>query len=93
METNKPTRAIDAYSFAVYTKEGCPECVQVKRLLESKQIAYTAVDISCEVKRQEFYAANPGVRSMPQVFIGGQRVGGMAGVRQALAQISGSLVA
>lgn len=82
-----------AYPFTVYTKEGCPECVQVKRLLDSKQITYTAVDISCEAKRQEFYAANPGVRSMPQVFIGGQRVGGMAGVRQALAQIGGSVAA
>ena len=80
-------------TFTVYTKEGCPECVQVKRLLDSKQITYTAVDISDDVKRQEFYDANPGVRSMPQVFISGQRVGGMAGVRQALAQIGGSLTA
>lgn len=74
-------------TFTVYTKEGCPECVAVKRLLDAKQITYTTVDISDDVKRQEFYAAHPGVRSMPQVFVNGQRVGGMAGVRQALVQI------
>ena len=64
----------------VYTKSLCPNCTSAKQLLKSKGIMYVERDVE----------ANPAllddlpVRQMPQIFINGQRVGGLAGLIEAL---------
>jgi glutaredoxin 3 len=73
----------------VYSKSACPQCDSVKSLLKSRSLAYEEVKIDDEVERLAFYAkCGPSVRHLPQVFINGQRVGGLAGVQAALQQIS-----
>ncbi|MBK0392336.1 glutaredoxin family protein [Ramlibacter algicola] len=73
----------------VYSKSACPQCDSVKSLLKSRSLAYEEVKIDDEAERLAFYArCGPSVRQMPQVFINGQRVGGLAGVQAALQQIS-----
>lgn len=72
----------------VYTKSACPQCDTAKKLLESKGLPYEPVLIDDEASRAAFYArCGPGVRSMPQVFIDGQRVGGVAGLLAAFKQL------
>ena len=72
----------------VYSKSACPQCDSVKSLLKSRSLAYEEVKIDDEAERLAFYAkCGPAVRQMPQVFINGQRVGGLAGVQAALQQI------
>lgn len=70
----------------VYSKSNCPNCTTAKRLLDDKGIGYEEYDIqNCpEVLRQ---LASVGVRQMPQIFIQGQRVGGLAGLQAALKQM------
>ena len=68
----------------VYTKSKCPNCVAAKQLLKSKGLKFIENDMDTESVRQAFQFAYPDVRGMPQIFINDQRVGGLAGLQQAL---------
>ena len=57
-------------------------------LLKSRSLPYEEIKIDDEAERLAFYAkCGPSVRQMPQIFINDQRVGGLAGLQAALAQI------
>ena len=72
----------------VYSKSACPQCESVKMLLKTRAMAFEEIKIDDEAERLAFYAkCGPAVRQMPQVFINDQRVGGLAGLQAALAQI------
>lgn len=66
----------------IYTKDNCPNCVSAKNLLKSKGLNYT--EISGPAALSALIAEYPDVRQMPQIFINGQRVGGLAGLQAAL---------
>ena len=68
----------------VYTKAKCPNCVAAKQLLKSKGLKFIENDMDTETVRQAFNFAYPDVKQMPQIFINDQRVGGLAGLQQAL---------
>lgn len=68
----------------VYTKSKCPNCVAAKQLLKSKGLKFIENDMDTETVRQAFHFAYPDVKQMPQIFINDQRVGGLAGLQQAL---------
>ena len=73
----------------VYSKSACPQCDSVKMLLKSRSLAFEEIRIDDEAERLAFYErCGPSVRQMPQVFIDDQRVGGLAGVQAALAQLA-----
>jgi glutaredoxin 3 len=75
----------------VYSKSACPQCDTAKMLLKSRGLAFEEIRLDDETQRQAFYErCGPSVRQMPQVFINDQRVGGVAGLQAALAQIAGS---
>ena len=72
----------------VYSKSACPQCESVAKLLGARNLAFEEVKIDDEDQRKAFYEkCGPSVRQMPQVFINDQRVGGLAGVQAALAQL------
>jgi glutaredoxin 3 len=71
----------------IYTKSGCPNCVTAKRLLDSKGIGYTEADVQSPQHELAFallITETPSARQLPQIFIEGQRVGGLAGLQAAL---------
>ena len=68
----------------IYTKSKCPNCVAAKQLLKSKGLKFIENDMDTESVRQAFHFAYPDVKQMPQIFINDQRVGGLAGLQQAL---------
>lgn len=73
----------------VYSKSACPQCESAKMLLKSRNLAFDEVKIDDEAERLAFYArCGPSVRQMPQVFVNDQRVGGLAGLQAALAQLN-----
>ena len=74
-------------NITIYTKSNCPNCVTAKQLLKSKGIAYTEMDGEAQAVLEWFARDYPGVRQMPQIFINGQRVGGLAGLQAALKQM------
>jgi glutaredoxin len=57
-------------------------------LLKSRSLDYDEIKIDAEAARIAFFEkCGPSVRQMPQVFIIDQRVGGVAGLQAALAQL------
>jgi len=74
-------------NIVIYTKSGCPNCVTAKRLLDSKGIGYEERSMDNPDEWQRFMAAYSNFRQMPQIFIEGQRVGGLAGLQAALKEL------
>lgn len=74
-------------NITIYTKSNCPNCVAAKNLLKSKGLAYEEWDMDDDYVAATFATLHPGVRQMPQIFILGQRVGGLAGLQEALKQL------
>ncbi|MEK6806079.1 MAG: glutaredoxin 3 [Pseudomonadota bacterium] len=61
----------------VYSTRVCPFCVMAKRLLSSKGVSYEDVAVDAdEAKRAEMMQRSGGRRTVPQIFIGEQHVGG-----------------
>jgi glutaredoxin 3 len=60
----------------IYSKTVCPYCVQAKQYLSRNGIEYTEKNLDNDDERTAFYALYPGVRSVPQIFFGTERIGG-----------------
>ena len=61
----------------LYTTPFCPYCVRARVLLERKGVAYTDIDIIGEsARRAEMVRRAGGRTSVPQIFIGGEHIGG-----------------
>jgi len=61
----------------VYTWSTCPFCIRAKSLLDKKGVEYTEYCIDGdEAARAKMAARAGGKRSVPQVFINDQHIGG-----------------
>ena len=61
----------------IYTTPICGYCMAAKRLLTSKNVPFVEYDVmSNPAKRAEMMQRANGGRTVPQIFIGGQHVGG-----------------
>lgn len=60
----------------IWSKYNCPYCDQAKKLLELKDIAYEERKIGDGYTREDLLEAVPGARTVPQIFIDDQLIGG-----------------
>lgn len=61
----------------MYTTHVCPYCVAAKNLLKSKGLAWDEVFVDTDpAERERMLARSDGRRSVPQIFVNGQHVGG-----------------
>lgn len=61
----------------IYTTPICPYCVRAKHLFDQKGVTYQEVDISQDAQlREDMLNKSGGRRTVPQIFINGQHVGG-----------------
>ena len=61
----------------IYTGPLCNFCSAAKHLLNKKKINYEEIDIGYDdKKREEMLKKSNGSRTVPQIFIGEQHVGG-----------------
>ena len=61
----------------IYTTNLCPYCNRAKALLAHKGMAYDEIDVSYDpAQRAQMTARANGRRTVPQIFIGGNHVGG-----------------
>lgn len=74
-------------NITIYSKKNCPNCTIAKQLLESKGINYKEIDIEVGDRLANFVANYPEAKQMPQIWVGDQRVGGLAGLQAALKQL------
>ena len=66
----------DIKEVKMYTKKVCPYCVKAKGLLSSKGLEWEEVSMEDPAIRESFMAEYPTVRTVPQIFINGDRIGG-----------------
>ena len=74
-------------NITMYTKANCPNCETAKLVLNSVGLKYADVDVEVGDRLANLLKEFPDARQMPQIFIGDQRVGGLAGLKVALDQI------
>lgn len=74
-------------NIVIYTKSNCPNCTTAKALLKSKGLGYWEINTDEKVNLDDLLNRAPDARQMPQIFIDGQRVGGLAGLQAALKQV------
>ena len=61
----------------VYTTMFCPYCSGARRLLKSRGIAFEEIDVTMNAtKRARMTELAGGTRTVPQIFIDGEPVGG-----------------
>ena len=72
-------------NITIYTKSNCPNCASAKNLLRAKNLPYLELNIEFNPALRDDLP--PDARQMPQVFINGRRVGGLAGLQAALGQL------
>lgn len=61
----------------IYTKPTCGFCFMAKRLLKSKGISFSEVNISAQPERRaEMIQRANGGSTVPQIFVDGVHVGG-----------------
>jgi len=68
----------------VWSKDQCPYCVQAKALLESKGIEYEERNINNGWDKDDLLEAVPTARSVPQIFLDEEYVGGFNELRKKL---------
>ena len=61
----------------IYTGPMCNYCSAAKHLLNKKKISYEEIDIGYDdKKREEMLKKSNGAKTIPQIFIGGNHIGG-----------------
>jgi glutaredoxin 3 len=65
----------------MYTTQICPYCVRAKALLKSKGVAFEEIDVSRDHDTRAWLVQATGRRTVPQIFIGDEAIGGFDEMR------------
>lgn len=60
----------------MYATSWCPYCERARLLFAAKGVTVTEVDVEATPGARELMHARSGRTSVPQIFIGGQHIGG-----------------
>jgi glutaredoxin len=70
----------------VWSKDNCTFCDQAKALLEQRNIAYEEKKIGYGFSREDLLEAVPTARTLPQIFLDQELVGGFTELRKKLTE-------
>ncbi|KMS95882.1 hypothetical protein BVRB_004200 [Beta vulgaris subsp. vulgaris] len=79
MAMEKAKQIVSSNSVVVFSKSYCPFCVDVKKLFSGLGVSFNAIELDTESDGNDIQAALAewtGQRTVPNVFIGGQHIGG-----------------
>lgn len=68
----------------IWSKYQCPNCDQAKSILKSKGLDFTEKKIGDGYTREDLLEIVPTARTVPQIIIDGQVVGGLTELRKFL---------
>jgi glutaredoxin len=68
----------------VWSKDSCPFCLQAKALLESRGIKFEERNVSQDWTKEQLLAAVPNARTLPQIFLDDNYIGGFTELRRHL---------
>ena len=60
----------------MYATSWCPYCERARHLLRAKGAAFEEISLEAHPERREEMIQRSGRRTVPQIFIGGQHIGG-----------------
>lgn len=61
----------------LYSTDSCPYCRQAERFLTDKGVPFKGVDVTNDPEmREKLIEMSGGRRTVPQIFIGGEAIGG-----------------
>ncbi len=63
-------------SVTVYTTDYCPYCVQAKKLLDKRGIAYAEINLARDPDGRNELVGKTGMMTFPQILIDGELIGG-----------------
>jgi len=66
----------------VWSKDACPYCDQAKALLVQRGIAYEERRIGADYTREQLLEAVPTARTVPQIFLDDQHIGGFTELKR-----------
>jgi glutaredoxin len=72
----------------VWSKNSCSFCVQAKSLLTQKGIEFEERNIETDWSKEQLLEAVPTARTLPQIFLDDQLVGGFNELRKHLQESS-----
>lgn len=70
----------------VWSKDNCPFCDQAKQLLKLKNIEFEERKIGSGWTKEQLVEAVPTARTVPQIFLGEEYVGGFTELKQRLSK-------
>ena len=63
-------------SVTLYTTDYCPYCVQAKKLLDKRGIAYDEINLARDPDGRNELVGKTGMMTFPQILIDGELIGG-----------------
>lgn len=60
----------------MYSTGYCPYCTKAKELLNKKNVTFTEIRVDLQPELRDEMIAKSGRRTVPQIFINGQAIGG-----------------
>ncbi len=60
----------------IYSKTTCPACVMAKEILDKKGASYEEIILDGKPEETEALMSKTGMRTVPQIFINGELIGG-----------------
>lgn len=66
----------DKPEIVIYESAFCPYCMWAKRLLDSKQVSYTLINVDRDSEKRAEMEARSGGYTVPQIFFGEKAMGG-----------------
>jgi len=73
----------------VWSKDNCTFCDQAKALLEQRNIAYEEKKIGHGYTREDLLEAVPTARTVPQIFVNKNYIGGFTELRRYIEETAG----
>ena len=70
----------------VWSKDQCPYCDQAKQLLRLKNIEFEERNITQDWTREQLLESVPTARTVPQIFLDDEYVGGFVELKKKLTQ-------
>ena len=63
-------------NFTVYSKDGCPYCTKVQKVLELSNLQHVVYKLNNDFTKDEFYSEFGESSTFPQVIVNGKHIGG-----------------
>ena len=68
----------------IWSKNSCPFCVQAKSLLKLRGIEYEERNINEDWTKEQLLAVVPDARTLPQIFLDDEHIGGFTELKKHL---------